>query len=159
LSHCSTEHNQRCGVALLGRITTVAISKSGQMGRQCTVAACPHVLQAMMTQVSSASVTCEHALETREPSRIGRPANHFFILEVCGPQRVTEHVAVPGPSRAGRQDPTLYGMWQYAFLIMDLSLYVGDIWSAGYRHPPCCTCHLHIMRQAYTFHHMKHVVG
>jgi hypothetical protein len=32
LSHCCTEHGQRRGVALWGRITTVAISKSGQLG-------------------------------------------------------------------------------------------------------------------------------
>jgi hypothetical protein len=46
LSHCCTEHGQRRGVAMSGHITTVAISKSGQLGRRCTVAACPHVLRA-----------------------------------------------------------------------------------------------------------------
>jgi hypothetical protein len=32
LSHYCTEHGQQCGVALLGRITTINISKSGQLG-------------------------------------------------------------------------------------------------------------------------------
>jgi hypothetical protein len=84
LSHYCTKHDQRRGVALSGLITIVAISKSGQVGRWCTVAACSHVLRAMMAQVSGISVTCGHALETRESSSIGRPAKPFFILEVYG---------------------------------------------------------------------------
>jgi hypothetical protein len=39
-----TEHGQRCGVALLGRITTVAMSRSGHLGRCCIIAASPHIL-------------------------------------------------------------------------------------------------------------------
>jgi hypothetical protein len=85
LSHCCTKHGQRCGVALSGRITTVVISKSGQLGLRCTVAVYPHILWAMMAQVSGVSVTCRHALETCESSRIGRLVKSFFILEVCGP--------------------------------------------------------------------------
>jgi hypothetical protein len=105
LSHCCTEYDPRCGVALLGCITTIAISKSGHRGRRCTVATCPHVLWAMMAQVSGVLVTCGHDLETHESSRIGRPAKPFFILEVCGPQRAAGHVAAPEPSRAGRRGP------------------------------------------------------
>jgi hypothetical protein len=98
LSHCYIEHGQRRGVALLGRITTVAIYKSGQLGRWCTVAACPHILRPMMTQVSDVSVICGHALETHEPSRIGRPAKHFFIIDVCGPQRAMGQMVALEPS-------------------------------------------------------------
>jgi hypothetical protein len=101
LSHYCTKHGQRCGVALSGDITIVAISKSGQLGRRCTVAACPHVLWAMMTQVSGVLVTYEHTLKTCEPSHIGRPAKPFFILEVCGQQRAVRHVAVLGPLEQG----------------------------------------------------------
>jgi hypothetical protein len=36
-SPCYTEHGQRCGVILSDRITTVAISSSGQLGLRCTV--------------------------------------------------------------------------------------------------------------------------
>jgi hypothetical protein len=52
LSHCCTEHGYRCGVVLSSRITTIAMSMSDQLGRHCTIAACPHVLQVMMAQVS-----------------------------------------------------------------------------------------------------------
>jgi hypothetical protein len=98
LSHCCTEHGQRRGVAMSGHITTVAISKSGQLGRRCTIAACPHVLRAMIAQVSGVSITYGHALETRESSRICRPAKPFFILKDCGPQRAAGHVAASEPS-------------------------------------------------------------
>jgi hypothetical protein len=49
-SPCYTERGQRCGAILSGRITTVAMSRSDQMGMRCTVkqsvAAYPHALQA-----------------------------------------------------------------------------------------------------------------
>jgi hypothetical protein len=112
LSHCCTEHDQRYGVALSGRISTIIISKSGQLGRRCTIAACPHVLRVLMAQVSDVSVTCGHALETREPCCIGRSGKPIFILEVCGPQRATEHMAAVEPSRAGRWAPVPWDMWQ-----------------------------------------------
>jgi hypothetical protein len=76
----------------------------------CTIATCLHALHAltalsahmscrpMMAQVLGVSVTCVHALETRESSRIGRPSKPFFILEVCGPQRAAGHVPAPEPS-------------------------------------------------------------
>jgi hypothetical protein len=49
-SPCYTEHGQRCGAVLSGCITTVTMSRSGQLGMCCTVeltvAACPHAFQA-----------------------------------------------------------------------------------------------------------------
>jgi hypothetical protein len=36
-SPCYTKHGQRCGVILSGRITTIAMSMSGQLGLHCTV--------------------------------------------------------------------------------------------------------------------------
>jgi hypothetical protein len=51
-SPCYTEHGQRCGAVLSGRITTVAMSRSGQLSRR---------------------------LETREPSYAPRAVNPFFI--------------------------------------------------------------------------------
>jgi hypothetical protein len=36
-SPCYTEHDQCCGAVLSGRITTVAISRSGQLGLRCTI--------------------------------------------------------------------------------------------------------------------------
>jgi hypothetical protein len=49
LSLYYTEHGQRCDAILSGRITTVAMSRSGQLGLRCTVEPnCSglHVLQA-----------------------------------------------------------------------------------------------------------------
>jgi hypothetical protein len=36
-SPCYTEHGQRCGAVLSGRITTIAISRSGQLDLRCIV--------------------------------------------------------------------------------------------------------------------------
>jgi hypothetical protein len=112
LSYCYTEHRQWYGVALSDRITTIAISKSGQLDRRCTVAPCPHVLRAMMTQGSDVSIMCRHALETNETSRIGRSAKHFFIFEICVPHRTTWHMAASEPSRARRRGPIPWDTWQ-----------------------------------------------
>jgi hypothetical protein len=37
LPPCCTEHGQCCGAILSGCITTVAMSRSGQLGRRCTI--------------------------------------------------------------------------------------------------------------------------
>jgi hypothetical protein len=37
LSLCRTEHGQYCGVILSGHIIIVAMSRSGQLGRCCTI--------------------------------------------------------------------------------------------------------------------------
>jgi hypothetical protein len=70
LPHCCTEQGQRRGVALLSRITTVIISKSGQLGWRCIVAAYPHVLRAMMAQVSGVSVTWQRRSPPEQGGRI-----------------------------------------------------------------------------------------
>jgi hypothetical protein len=88
------------------------MSKSDQLGRHRIVAACPHVLQVMMAQVSGVSKTCGRAVETRRPSRIVRPAKPFFISETHGPQRVVRHEAAPEPTPVGRQDPEPWDTWQ-----------------------------------------------
>jgi hypothetical protein len=97
----------------LGHITTVTISKSRQLDQRCTVAACLHILRAMMAHVSGVSITCGHALKSREPSHIGRSAKHFFILKVCGPQRAVEHVAASEPSQVGKRGPVPWDTWQH----------------------------------------------
>jgi hypothetical protein len=84
----STRHVQHCGC-----LSTCLACING--------VACPHVLQAIIAQVSGILETCGYALETREPSRIGMPTKLFFILKACGPLRVTGHVPAPKPSRAG----------------------------------------------------------
>jgi hypothetical protein len=37
LSLCCTEHDPSCDAVLLGHITAVAMSRSGQLGQCCTV--------------------------------------------------------------------------------------------------------------------------
>jgi hypothetical protein len=91
----------------LGRITTVAISKSGQLGRRCTVVACPHVLRAMMAQVSGISVTCGHALETLESSRIGMPGKLSLFLRFAAHRELRDTWQRRSPPEQGG------GVWCY----------------------------------------------
>jgi hypothetical protein len=60
-----TEHGQRCGAVLSGRITTIAMSRSGQLGLRCTVE--PNC-SGMSARLAGASVTRDHFLDTCEPS-------------------------------------------------------------------------------------------
>jgi hypothetical protein len=45
-SSCCTEYDQCCGAILSGRITTVVMSMSGQLGRRCTAS---HTVAARMS--------------------------------------------------------------------------------------------------------------
>jgi hypothetical protein len=64
-SPCCIEHGQRRGAVLSGHITTVAMSKSGQLGRRYTIKS---NCSGMSSHLTGASITCERALETCEPS-------------------------------------------------------------------------------------------
>jgi hypothetical protein len=81
-SPCYTEHGQRCGVVLSGRITTVVMSRSDQLGQHYTVELNCSV---MSTRLAGASVTHDHALNTCEPSCAPGAARPFFILVVHNP--------------------------------------------------------------------------
>jgi hypothetical protein len=81
-SPCYTEHGQRCGAVLLGHITTVAMSRSGQLGLRCTVE--PNC-SGMSARLIGASVTRDSALDTCEPSYVLGAARHFFIPVVHNP--------------------------------------------------------------------------
>jgi hypothetical protein len=81
-SPCYTEHGQRCGAAMSGRITTIAMSRSGQLGLRCTVE--PNCSD-MSARLTSASVTRDRALITCEPSCVLRAARPFFIRAVHSP--------------------------------------------------------------------------
>jgi hypothetical protein len=59
-----------------GRITTVAMSRSGQLGRRCTIEPNSSGLSA---RLAGASVTRERALETCEPSCVPGAVRPFFI--------------------------------------------------------------------------------
>jgi hypothetical protein len=66
-SPCYTECGQCCSVVLLGCITTVAISRSGQPGMHCNVE--PNC-SGMSARLPGASVTCDCALDKSEPSYV-----------------------------------------------------------------------------------------
>jgi hypothetical protein len=94
LSLCCTEHDPYCGAILSGRITSVTMSRSGQLGRRHTVAACTSV---------DASVMHERALKTREPRCMPRAAKPLFIPVVHNPPGAVGHMAAPKiPSQEGR---------------------------------------------------------
>jgi hypothetical protein len=97
-SPCCTEHGQRCGAILSGRITTVAMSRSGQLGRRCTIELNCSVMSA---RLACASVTCECALETCGPSCMPMAARPFFIPVVHNPLGAVGYVA--GALLSGRQ--------------------------------------------------------
>jgi hypothetical protein len=99
-SPCYTEHDQRCGDILSSRITTIAMSRSGQLGRRCTVE--PNCSD-LSTRLVGASVTHECSLEICEPSCVLREAKPFFIPVVHSPLRVMGYIAAPKlSSRGGR---------------------------------------------------------
>jgi hypothetical protein len=81
-SPCYTEHGQRCGDVMSGRITTVAMFKSCQLGLCCTVEPNCSSMPARLTDVS---VTHDRALDTCEPSCVPGAARPFFIHVVNGP--------------------------------------------------------------------------
>jgi hypothetical protein len=89
-SPCYTEQGQHCGAVLSGHITTVAMSRSGQLGLRCSAE--PNY-SGMLTRLVGASVTHDHALGTCEPSCVPRAARPFFILVVHSPLGAVGYVA------------------------------------------------------------------
>jgi hypothetical protein len=93
-----TEHGQRCGAVLSGRITTVAMSRSGQLGLHCTVE--PNC-SGMSARLAEASVTRDRTLDTSESSCVFGAARPFFILVVHNPLGAVGYVATPELSSRG----------------------------------------------------------
>jgi hypothetical protein len=81
-SPCYTEHGQRCGVILSGDITSVVMSRSGQLSPRCSVKS---NYSGMSTCLAGASVTRGRTLDTCEPSCVPRAARSFFIPVVHNP--------------------------------------------------------------------------
>jgi hypothetical protein len=81
-SPCCTEYGQRRGAVLSGHITTVAMSRSDQLGRRCTIE--PNC-SSLFAHFAGASVTRERALKTCESSCVPRAARPFFIPVVHSP--------------------------------------------------------------------------
>jgi hypothetical protein len=97
-SPCNTEHGQRCGAVLSGRITTVAMSRSGQLGLRCSVE--PNC-SGLSARLAGASVTRDRALDTCEPSCVPEAARRFFIPVVHSPLGAMGYVATPELSSWG----------------------------------------------------------
>jgi hypothetical protein len=103
-SPCYTEHGQRYGAILSGHITTVVISRSGQLGLRCTVE--PNC-SGMSACLVDASVTCDRALDTCEPSCVPGVARPFFIPvghNPLGAWGTWQHQSSPlGEARSGQR--------------------------------------------------------
>jgi hypothetical protein len=103
-SPCYTEHDQRCGVVLLGHITTVAMYMSGQLGLRCTLEPNCSVLSACLP---GATVTRARALDTCEPSYVPGAGRPFFIPVVHNPLGALGYMAAPElSSRRGEAGAT-----------------------------------------------------
>jgi hypothetical protein len=105
-----TKYGQRCGAVLSGHITTVAMCRSGQLGRRCTVELSCSDLSA---RLACASVTRERALETCEPSCVPRAAKPFFILVVHTSLGVVGYMVAPELTSARRRSLGSRDMWQH----------------------------------------------
>jgi hypothetical protein len=104
-SPCYTEHGQRCGAVLSGRITIVAMSRSGQLGLRCTVE--PPNCSDMSARLAGTSVPRDRALDTCEPSCVPGTARPFFIPVIHSPLGVVGHVVAPElSSRGGKAGAT-----------------------------------------------------
>jgi hypothetical protein len=82
LSLCCTEPGTSCGAILSGRITTVAMSRSDQLGLRYTVEL---NCSSMFTCHTSASVTRDYTLDTCELRCVPGAARPFFIPVVHSP--------------------------------------------------------------------------
>jgi hypothetical protein len=104
-SSCYTEHGQRYGAVLSDRITTVVMSRSGQLGLCCSVE--PNCSD-MSARLAGTSVTRNRALDTCEPSCVPGADRPFFIPVVHNPleavgRRGRGHVAASEPTSIGRR--------------------------------------------------------
>jgi hypothetical protein len=98
-SLCCTEHRQRRGVVLSGRINTVVMSRSGQLSRRCTVES---NCSGMSGHLAGASVIRERALKICEPNCVPRVTWYFFILVVnIPPGAILGYVPAPELSSRG----------------------------------------------------------
>jgi hypothetical protein len=78
-SSCLFTLGQHCGVVLSDRISTVAMSRSGQLGLRCTVES---NCSGMPVRLAGASVTYDRGLDTCEFSYVPEADRTFFIRMV-----------------------------------------------------------------------------
>jgi hypothetical protein len=97
-SPCYTEHGQRCGAVLLGRITTVAMFRSGQLSLRCTIES---NCSGMFARLAGSSITRDRALDTCEPSCVPGAARPSFIPVVHSSLGAVGYVTAPELSARG----------------------------------------------------------
>jgi hypothetical protein len=97
-SPCYTKHGQRCGAVLSGRITTVAMYRSGQLVLRCSVE--PNC-SGLPARLAGASVTRGRTLDTYEPSCVPGAGRPFFIPVVHSPLEAVGYVTAPELSSRG----------------------------------------------------------
>jgi hypothetical protein len=107
-SPCYTEHGQRCGAILLGRITIVVMSRSYQLGMRCSVE--PNC-SGLSTHLAGASVTRDLTLDTCETRCVPGAARPFFILVVHSPLRAVGYVITPELSSQGGRAGVTWQCW------------------------------------------------
>jgi hypothetical protein len=97
-SPCYTKHGQRCGAVLSGRITTVAMSRSGQLDLCCSIEL---NCSGMSACLAGASVTLDRTLDTCEPNCMPGAARPFFIPVVHSPLGAVWYVVASELSSRG----------------------------------------------------------
>jgi hypothetical protein len=100
LSLCCTESGQSRGAVLSGRITTVAMSGSDQLGMRCTVES---NCSGMSARIAGTSITPNRALDTCELSCVTVTARPFFIPVVLSPLEAVGYVTAPELSSRGSE--------------------------------------------------------
>jgi hypothetical protein len=98
LSLCCAEPDPLRDAVLSDRITTVAMSRSGQLGLRCTIE--PNC-SGLSAHLVGASVTRYCALDTCESSCVLGAARPFFIPMVHSPLEAMGYVTAPEPSSRG----------------------------------------------------------
>jgi hypothetical protein len=106
-SPCYTEHGQRCGVVMSDCITTIAMSRSGQLDLHYTIE--PNC-SGMSACLAGVSVAHDRALDTCEPSCMPGAARPFFFPVVHSPlgaMGTWQHRSSPlGEVRSGSRGST-----------------------------------------------------
>jgi hypothetical protein len=151
-SPCYAEHGQRCGVILSGRITTVAVSRSDQLGLHCTVE--PNY-SGLPARLAGASVTRDYALDTCELSCVPGAAMSFFIPVVHSPLEpwgTWQHRSSPlGEARPGPRGSIGTHLGREARSGVEENVAAPELSSQGGRarsHGTCDSVGVHLDREA-----------
>jgi hypothetical protein len=108
LSLCCTEPGPSRGAILSGLITTVVMSRSGQLGLRCTIEPNCSDLSACL---AGASVAHNRALDTCEPSCVPGAARPFFISVVHNLLGAMGYMAAPELSSWGGEARAMWQRW------------------------------------------------